>query len=580
MHPSKVHQSTAKPARPAAQVDQNGLEHAASEVQAESTDTTVAQHMPTKFPGAWPSQISSPTFDFSLGRDESILSVEAQRIMDSVRGEAAKIKAQMQAERAKQDHLDHEADHLYRAKDREIVKPRGKTGRFSNVHMQEFKKMDSIAGHASAWKTKPHTDGPSLKRSNSQANHDKEGVVQQLMGFKVAKTSKSVNPIGDQDREDQGPGKRVKTNQSDDTSSTRPRSRDQGSQNNVPSTPLKSGWQSKLPSATVTPTQSSLARAASVRHQKTSMLPSFGPGQSSKGFRSPRVSRTEISKKYLASLARFGGMKSILYRYQPRFSNDPFKADDTARVPAPKSNLWLDRRLPSVPSTVQSESRRSPIFSRRVDLTLHSTSQQALTVASSSPSPSKIPGPQLNRSETRRVLLHESVDYPSLADSPNITTRTAKIARPSNPRDFTFRADKTIEFGPVQSGPMTPTIRQVRPSGIATPLAAFNNLSAFENLPPIPHGLSNKKRRRANSDDGEDAENVAPVSATNSADDELPKAKKVKVLLEKNGPAEKRKTSKTPGFSRIPRSGGVKEKGKRTISLSRLNLLARPKERR
>ena len=64
--------------------------------------------------------------------------------MESVRGDVARIKAQMVHDKSKQDHEEHG--------DRKIAMPKGRAGRFSDVHMAEFKKMDSIAGHASAFR--------------------------------------------------------------------------------------------------------------------------------------------------------------------------------------------------------------------------------------------------------------------------------------------------------------------------------------------------------------------------------------------------------------------------------------------
>ena len=99
--------------------------------------------------------------------------------------------------------------------------------------------------------------------------------------------------------------------------------------------------------------------------------------------------------------------------------------------------------------------------------------------------------------------------------------------------------------------------------------------------------MSNKKRKYVDSDD-EDLENVnfgaAPAGETYLADkgeeneDEGPRPKKVK-MAETNDCSPQKKTY---GGSRIPKSGGAtpKGKGKGVLSLSRLNMLARPKDRR
>ena len=52
--------------------------------------------------------------------------------------------------------------------------PKGKRGRFSEVHMEQFKKMDSIAGHPSSFragsnKTHNSTTGAQLSESKQKA---------------------------------------------------------------------------------------------------------------------------------------------------------------------------------------------------------------------------------------------------------------------------------------------------------------------------------------------------------------------------------------------------------------------------
>ncbi|KAI9842831.1 MAG: hypothetical protein M1830_007748, partial [Pleopsidium flavum] len=132
----------------------------------------------------------------------------------------------------------------------------------------------------------------------------------------------------------------------------------------------------------------------------------------------------------------------------------------------------------------------------------------------------------------------------------------------------------TVNFGPATSGINATTIRHIQPSGIAPPLAPF------EDLPVVPHGMPNKKRRREGSDD-EDGENNNPQDG----EEDEPRSKRMKGGEEwkprgndGNRKYGKRRMSGMPG-SKIPRVGGGKEKGRGMLSLSRLNLLARPKER-
>ena len=519
-------------------------------------------------------RMTSPTFDFSFERPESDLSVEAQKIMDSVREEAAKIKVQMIEERSKQERKDGEADQLYGVGGRKIAKPKGKSGRYSDVHKQEFKKMDSIAGHASVWKTKFETTASSLKRSPSKA-----GLDEPLGKLPRSKSFKSLEQHTSSDRlENPSPGKRAKQNRYDDTSSARPVSRDTESKlESTPTTSAKARPQSGLPSAVTTPTKASLARSASVKSIKTSMIPSLSRSASTKTLGSPAVPKTEGGNKYLSSLSRFGSMKSILHRSQPKFSNDPAKIAAGTHMPLPQGKMDLEKELPSLPSTPSAGLQRSPT-TKRVLFTPTTKSQHDLIANSPFPSKLPTPYPQLqSRPSNDEPNSSDSIVYPDLGNSPNITTRT-KIPRASTPGDFTFRSEKTMNFDTASPTTVTSpgsTIRHVRPSGISTPLPTFNS------LPPIPHGMSNKKRRRADSDtEAEDEENVDPMTV-NEASDDQPKTKKQRL----NGSVEKSVNASTPSKkraagSKIPKLGGTKEKGRMGISLGRLNMLARPKERR
>ena len=548
MHPSKVHQSTAKLGRLEAQFcfqEPETLRSAPELIKPSSA--MITQSTPSKRKGSLPNHMSSPNFDFNLAPPESHLSVETQRIMDSVREEAAKIKAQMQAERDKQERKDEEANsQVYGVVGRQIAKPKGKAGRYSQVHMQEFKKMDSIAGHASTWKNTLQPGAGSLKRSKSKIRLN-AGETDDGKSIRSNET--------DSDRvENTAPSKRVRKNYGDDASAARPLSTDITSEKGSSQLILAKPWsQSGLPSAVTTPTKASLARSASVKQMKTSVpssIPSLRRINSTKNIAYATTPRTEGSKKHLNSLTGFGSVKSILHRRHPKFSDDPTKVAAGTHLPAPGGTLDLDKDFPIIP---QPDLLRSPTVGKRVDFTPNTKSRYDLAVTS--PSPSKIPGLHLHQSDP--------VHYPTL-------TPQLKTATPAAPGDFTFRAGKTLDFEPTPYSSKTPTIRQVRPSGITTPVAAF------ENLPSIPHGMPNKKRRRADSDD-EGVENIAPTDTTDEHENG-PRAKRVKSSPQKDGLVSgKGKNSKTG--STIPKVG-EKEKKKAVLSLSRLHMLARPKDRR
>lgn len=572
MHPSKVHQSTVKPS--ASRQGFGSIFSRMTSSPSKPTPTALPQQTPSKSKGSLPDKMTSPTFDFSFERPESDLSVEAQKIMNGVREEAAKIKAQMMEERSKQEHKDGETSQLYGVGGRKIAKPKAKSGRYSDVHKQEFKKMDSIAGHPSVWKNKVEANTSSLKRSPSKAGLDEPlGKLPRSKSFKTFGQQISSGRL-----ENTAPGKRAKQNRYDDTSSARPVSRDTDSE--VESTQKTSANirpLSDLPSAVTTPTKASLARSVSVKSMKTSMIPSLSRSASTKTLGSPVAPKTEGSNKYLSSLSRFGSMKSILHRSQPKFSNDPTKVAAGTHLPLPQGKMDLEKDLPSLPGTPSAGLHRSPTM-KRVGFTPSTKSQHDL--APNSPSLSKIPTPHADhqsQSSDEAPKSSDPISYPDLGNSPNITTRT-KIPKASTPGDFTFRSEKTLIFNsesPVTVTSPGSTIRHVRPSGILTPLPAFKT------LPSIPHGMSNKKRRRAESDtEAEDDENIDPMAMDEVGQDQ-PRAKKQRMngSLEKTTDTPSPVKRRAPG-SKIPKLGGAKEKGRMGISLGRLNMLARPKERR
>lgn len=568
MHPSKVHQSTSKQPGSGLRLGFGGVDIRNTASVTHSGSIATAQSTPTKSKSGLPSHMSSPTFEFSFHRREADLSEETNKIMESVREEAARIKAALQEERNKQNEKDNKTNQLFGVGGRKLAKPKGKSGRYSDVHKQEFKKMDSIASHASVWKNKLQANTASLKRSPSKAGLDAlQGVLSRTKSFKSMRAEELVDRL-----DNTSPGKRAKQNYNDDTSTARPVSRDTNSEmESVQSSPTHVKSHSGLPSAVTTPTKSSLARAASVKATKASNIPSLSRSASTKTLASPVAPKTEGSNKYLSSLSRFGSMKSILHRYQPKFSDDPMKVAAGTHLPVPLEKKDLNKELPSLPGTPSQSLQRSPSM-KRVGFTPSTNSRYDL--ASVSPSPSKIPSMHSMQHTTSKSTESTPISYPSLANSPNITTR-AKIPK-STPGDFTFTSSKTINFGPANSGLTSPsTIRQVRPSGLPTPLT-----STFNDLPAIPHGIGNKKRHRADSDD-EGIENQQPTDPDNEDNGRSPKKQKLapkedKIDAKLNG----QRKGTTASGSRIPKMGGAKERGRGVLSLSRLNMLARPKDRR
>ncbi|KAL6713336.1 hypothetical protein ACLMJK_008801 [Lecanora helva] len=571
MHPSKARPSTIKPSASRQQLHSINSTNALTPSKSHGKEAT---HMsPSKAIGGLPKHMISPSFDFSFERPESDLSAEAQKIMESVREEAAKIKAQMLEERSKQECTDGEAEKLAGVAGRKIMKPKGKSGRYSEVHRQEFKKMDSIANHVSTWKNNIQANTFSLKRSPSKA-----GLDQSSRPLSKSKSFKSFELMDSSESLDNtSPAKRAKKNFSNDVSAARPVSRDTNS--SLQATPVKIPTKSGLPSAVTTPTKASLARSASVKSMKTSMIPSLSRSASTKTLSGLAMPKTEGSNKYASSLSRFGSMKSILHRSQPKFSNDPAKIASGTHLPLPKDAMELDKDLPELPSSPCAGVQSTPTVKRVGFCLSPSKSRQNLTSKSSSPSkiPTSNTQPQPEVSTSPRIDT-DPVEYPDLANSPNITTRT-KVPRASTPGDFTFRAEKTINFSPSKDGGVTSpgsTIRHVRPSGIPTQVPEFNS------IPAIPHGMPNKKRSRPDPDTpaAGDEENIDPMEMI-EVDEDLDQPRAKKQRLEASSEKSSAATSPVKGAvagSRLPKLGNAEVKGKKGISLGRLNMLARPKK--
>ena len=573
MHPSKVQHSTTKP-QPTRY--NNGNVFARLSASPSKPNLTAAiQQTPSKSKAPLPNQMTSPTFDFSFERPEADLSLEAQKIMDSVREEAAKIKAQMIEEKHKQQHKDGVTDELYGVAGRKINKAKGKSGRYSDVHKQEFKKMDSIASHASAWKIKIQDNASSLKCSPFKAELDH-------VPANTLVRSKSLKGFGFNDirerLENTSPSKRPKQHHGDDTSNARPVSRDSNAEQEGARTASgKIRPDSNLPIAAMTPTKASLARSASVKNIKNSMIPSLSKSATLQNLNSPSRPKTEGSNKYLASLSRFGSMKSILHRPQPKFSDDPFKIAAGTHLPHPQGKMDLEKDLPSLPGDFSAELQRSPTMKRLG----FAPSTPRKTVIIEPSTPSKIPTlyiqcqPEIS---TSPPITTDPVSYPDLGNSPNITTRT-KVPKASTPADFTFRSEKTIDFSPVKESTLTSpgsTIRHVRPSGIPT------HMPTFDSLPTIPHGMPNKKRSRPGSDtEAEDEENIDPMETGSETDG--PRAKKHRTgsspMKALSAFSPTKQIGSSNGGSRIPKFGAGKKKGRMGMTLGRLNVLASPKKR-
>ncbi|EFQ89119.1 hypothetical protein PTNB73_00974 [Pyrenophora teres f. teres] len=400
---------------------------------------------------------------------------------------------------------------------RKKAEAKGKMARFSDVHMKQFKNMDSIANHASAFRADPSrfkpVVGPSLKKSNSRSDLAKpetnklkrtqskadlaESSTKSDTGLKRTQSkmdlagpsvprsesktrmlppARSVRPTSSDG--DNNPGaKRVKRTESDDAATTRPASHEsKGKAPVVAATPRKITSQTALPRVAarlMTPTKSSIARSQSVMTTKTtSIIPTFGRGPSTNALaKSPSAGRLLSSPSNVSHLQamRDGAreslrkashnlqrVRSILRTPNRKFSHDPSKiAAGTHMSPPPVSDF--DKALPAIPATAPAK--------KHVNFSSSTLERASHDEMGKSPSPMKFrAGSEVPPGAVVYPTLN--TDIPELAqDVDTLTTSPSRRltfggANPSHPRSFSFESNKTVNFGPVSTG----TIRMVRQS--------------------------------------------------------------------------------------------------------------------
>ncbi|EAL88296.1 hypothetical protein KXV81_003734 [Aspergillus fumigatus] len=558
MHPSKVHQSTTK------QADSGlilGFNPVKKDADGNVVRETVATDTPSKAKASPLSQYGTPGFEFKFACQESQLSDEAKKLMESVREDVAKIKAQMVLEKDKQDAADRGAEGL-KGKDRRIAQPKGKSGRFSSAHMAEFKKMDSIANHPSAFRAAPgrfQPVGATLKRTNSKAGFNEADSRRQSPLKSTAKPSPaSVAPSA----------KRVKQDKTDDVSTRHPTT---DADKKTPKTTLPRP-RSAVRSSLMTPTRASAARTSSVslKPPRTSMIPSLPRSPVSKPAGIPHTPQTDFNPRIKSNLPTLGGLKSILRRHQPLFSHDPTKIAAGTHVAAPDFTSKFLLGASREPS-VSEEPAPTPSPKKRVEFTPTTKSPVAKVdseLDQPSPSPSKI--------------------------TVSVSKATSDIVYPTLP---VLTPEKTSAAAIRSSQDGTPTIRHVRPSNVNTQSIALPDVAGMPHgmgnkkpttLPDIagvPHGIGNKKRHRATEDEA-DTENVPPADSTSDPRS----AKRLKFSAPSPAkappslsPTKARTHTPVRNSSISSRTGtpaSARAKSRGVLSISRLNMLAQPKHRR
>ncbi|KAF4468324.1 hypothetical protein FALBO_4807 [Fusarium albosuccineum] len=636
MHPSKAHQTMGEPS---------------SAMRLGFTDIK-DNSRPGILPDT-PSKIGLPasSFTFRVAREaaETQLSGDAQRLMDELREQAAKIKADLVAQReAEGSDTDGHG--------RKIAKPKGKSGRFSAAHMAEFKKMDSIENHASAWRAQHGRFQPvvSLKRSPSKANldttptgsPDKSGLkrspskaeldvptpstprITQSLKRKSSRANldelqqspspkKSAIPAPRNAQlfpnvQQRVPSKRFKQRMEDDASAGRPVSRDGTS---IPR-PKSSGNDSIKPppssssfSRLLSPTKSSLAHTGKptitlVKSPSKLDFKTLVKSASTQTLTSPGKSTTPRAR--VISPGRFERVKSILRGHRTASGNvqTAIPLPMISQTPAPPK-ADKDKALPPVPLTTP---RRK--VTKRVAFTPEVT---RIAAEQNSPSPQKS---SLKAQSTRNLADEQfqgldgmlakadsgDVVYPDLSGFrplPEPPTKPKGLMPSSVPGKFTFRSDHTIEFGDAPTAgfgasPGQSSVRHVRqsikpgtemPGSFPAPTSPTSHPNKENNdagpnkiLFGAPHGMSNKKRHRASWDEEEAEEKDAERTAKKRKNEHVPEGEALLAprLVSSTPSAKKLKVGsavlRTPGSASPTKKRSV-------LSLSRLNMLARPKNR-
>lgn len=537
MHPSKARQSTTK------KVDSGlvlGFNPITKDADGKVVNNGIADNTPTKSkPSPATSGFGTPGFEFKFQSQETDLSDQAKLLMDSVRGDVARIKAKLLEEKSKEDES---AGHAHG--DRKIAMPKGKAGRFSNVHMAEFKKMDSIAGHASSFRGTADRFVPltkSLKRTKSKAQLDETESRDSSPSRSAAKGSSLPAPTA------ASAAKRVKHNQTEDTSACPQPSKIEPETQKV-ETPRRPAGPRPRPSirnSLMTPTRASLARSAvTVKAPKTSLIPSLKLSPAAKTVASPRTPQTDFNPRLKGKLPTLGNLRSILRRRQPLFSRDPAKIASGTHVAAPDFN---PKSLFAGAGDV-SDSAPTPSPKKHVEFTPSVKSRHELAIAS--PSPSKAPSSQ-------RLSVAGDVNYPTL---PTLTPeKNSKVTESTTPTS----APKSI--------------RQIRNSDTEAVPGAFPELPVVTH--GISHGIKNKKRQRDESDDNDTpttkrTKDVLPVDTPSTE-------RSIKRLKATPSPVKKRPIN-TPvrpsaGRESTPVTASAKQKSRGVLSMSRLNMLSKPK---
>lgn len=567
--------------------------------------------------------VTAPDFQFTFRRAPSVeLSEDAQKIMEESRAEAAKIRAQLASLPTVPDNEPEE--HTEIVNGRKIAKAKGKAGRFSDVHMQGFKKMDSIAGHASAWRVDPNrkTPGPvtqALKRSPSKAELDKplptpglkrspskaglnKPVAHALQRSPSKPTLRKVesNPFltrspsklglnahaAPVEERPQPSAKRVKHFREEDAGIARPKESESPVSSTV--TPRrqtqglvrsKSGLLRPGFSSAMSPTKSSMARIQSPQ-KATTQIPALVRSDTNRNLRQAAAS----------GLPRSKSMRDLNGSFTPHSAAPPVSV--TAPGPSPSKIAYLPLKSPVRGPELQDASMTSSPASgstpKRIKSILRTPNRRytrdplkiaAGTHLATPPSKSELyPNVPATEPVVKRVDFTNSTKDKAERDAAKAASvEPESVAYPDLPTTKDINRRTTMAAMPTVPGaftfrsdreisfgsPKTSTIRQVRTSDAGLP-PAFQFTGA-----PAPD-YPTKRKLDTLDEVGETSEKE------NQDEDEYRPAKKARVFSGAKSAPPTPVARKAAPASKLPRFGAKRTGG---LTAARLSMLAKPKKR-
>ena len=367
MHPATIHQTTTK-------APDEGLKLGFADIPKPTSHSLASmQNTPTRPRQSLAQTNISPGFQFKFAH-ESNMTEEGRKMMETIRGDAARIKEQMRAEQATKDvNLD-----------RRIAKPTSKSSRYSEIHMAQFKKMDSIANHPSSFRARPGFARPttqSLKRSSSKADLDEPerpktaGKSPSSRGPQILGRPTSQSPFKSIPQPTEGPTKRMRYDSDDDVTTSRT--------STIPQ---------PISSRLLSPTKASAARTGSA------IKSNIPRSNSVRSIRSVRRTSTN---------ANGSPMKTHINKPLPptptgsrhldsgsTISDNPFSASKPqSRIPTAFANLKSILRSPKKTAVTPKKTTSIPVptsTSKKVDFTPSVKSRYAVKLAENSPSPAKV----------------------------------------------------------------------------------------------------------------------------------------------------------------------------------------------